>query len=80
MQANRIKHITALITPNKEHKRKRTELHQIAHVLSLMMDPKSQPLLIHCNKGKVSSYPFFFSSQTFVHVNHHHPCLPHVPR
>ncbi|KAF2100536.1 hypothetical protein NA57DRAFT_74142 [Rhizodiscina lignyota] len=52
MKRNGIKHITALVTPNKEHKRKRTDVQQIAHVLGLMMDPKNQPLLVHCNKGK----------------------------
>lgn len=51
MNDSGIRHITCPITPNKGDQ-KRTTVKQIAAALSVMMDPSSQPVLIHCNKGK----------------------------
>ena len=61
MRQNDIRHIQLNVPANKEQ----VEISQvtIGAALSIMLDPTAYPMLIHCNKGKVS-----FGESTFGHA------------
>lgn len=56
MVENNIRHYRVHVPANKGGICITTEA--MAHALTVVLDRRNFPLLIHCNKGKVSAHPF----------------------